>query len=37
MLEEDVLKVAGVALAKIFDAVVIDDEAEEDRAPLVAP
>ena len=37
VLEEDVAKVVGVAFAKIFNAEVIDDEAEEDRVPLVAP
>ena len=37
VLEEDVARVVGVAFANIFDAEVINDESEEDWAPLVAP
>ena len=37
VLEEDVAKVVGVAFSDVLDAEVIDDYAEEDRAPLVAP
>ena len=37
VLEEDVAKVVGMAFANIFDAKVIDNESEEDWAPLVAP
>ena len=37
VLEEDVAKVVGMKFANIFDAEVIDDYEEEDRAPLVAP
>ena len=37
MLEEDVAKVVGVAFVDILNAEVVNDEAEEDWAPLVAP
>ena len=37
LLEEDVAKVVGMAFANIFDAKVIENEAEEDWAPFVAP
>ena len=37
MLDEDVAKVIGVAFVDVFYAKVVNDEAEEDRAPLVAP
>ena len=33
---EGILKVVGMAVAKIFNTKVVDNEAEEDRAPLVA-
>ena len=37
MLEEDVAKAIGVAFFGVFYAEVVDDYAEEDWAPLVAP
>ena len=37
VIKEDVAKVVGVAFANVFDSKVIDNESEEDRAPLVAP
>ena len=37
VLEKDVEKVVGMVFANIFDAKVIDGEAEEDRALLVVP
>ena len=37
MIEEDVAKVIGVAFFGVFYAEFVDDKAEEDWAPLVAP
>ena len=37
MLEEDIAKVIGVAFFDVFYAKVVNDKAEEDWAPLVAP
>ena len=37
MLEEDVVKVIGVAFVDVFYAEVVDEKAEEDWVPLVAP
>ena len=37
MLEEGVVKVVGVAFVDVFYAEVVNNEAEEDWAPLVAP
>ena len=37
VLKEDSAKVVSVAFADVFDAEVINDWEEEDRAPLVAP
>ena len=37
VLEEDVAKLVRMDFANVFDDKVIDDQAEEDRAPLVAP
>ena len=34
---EVIFKVVGMVVAKIFNTKVINDEAEEDRAPFVAP
>ena len=37
MLEKDVTKVIGVVFVNVFYAEVVDNEAEEDWDPLVAP
>ena len=37
MLFEGISKVMGMAVSDIFNTKVLDDEAEKDRAPLVAP
>ena len=37
ILEEDVVKVIGVAFVDVLYAAVVDDYAEEDWAPLVEP